>query len=576
MVSGSSLPAYWLGHYVGDCIFQTIPAIVAILGILAFGLEVPGCWILFLTNIFANPVSIYCLSFLFDRAESGSLAVKIIYFLLGIIAPITISVLQVVNSTTIKVSNVLRWFFYPFPIYSLTSGYMSIANIDIIQFANKLQTKPKSFDAAVAGYALIFLLASIAYFWLLIVCFEMKVFELKTYTGRRENAVAFKTPGEVDEDITEETQRVAKTDKESLPVRLHHVSKNYGSVQAVKEISFGLEFGECFALLGVSGAGKTTLFKCLTGEIYPSSGSISIIGSDVTTASGFQEARRQIGYCPQFDAIFEGLTVREHLEIYATLKGVKRELRDQLIEKQIDDMDLRDYTNIHANNLSGGNKRKMSVAMAMIGNPPLIFLDEPSTGVDPQAKRFMWNIVSKISTLRKRSAVIITTHSMEEAEALCTKMGIMVGGEFKCFGSSTHIKDKFGTGYELEVKIRMLTEDETKVEIQKAEQAGLIPFTLESCKSYLKQSGSEDLINELNENGIGSDFYEILNSKQRLDPAEFIRWQFTESRGKIALDFLEKKFKEFTIIEHYNSSWKLKVSRDNYSIGYLFGMMEDI
>ena len=135
-----------------------------------------------------------------------------------------------------------------------------------------------------------------------------------------------------------------------------------------------------------------------------------------------------IGYCPQFDAIFAGLTVVEHLQIYASLKGIKRDLAPKLIEKAIKDMDLLDYVNIAANNLSGGNKRKMSVAMAMLGNPPLIFLDEPSTGVDPQAKRFMWNIVSKISTLRQKSAVIITTHSMEEAEALCTKMGIMVAG----------------------------------------------------------------------------------------------------------------------------------------------------
>lgn len=99
-------------------------------------------------------------------------------------------------------------------------------------------------------------------------------------------------------------------------------------------------------------------------------------------------------------------------------------------------MDLEDYIHVAANNLSGGNRRKLSVAMAIIGNPPLIFLDEPSTGVDPQAKRFMWNIVSKISTQRKKSAVIITTHSMEEAEALCTKMGIMTNGSFRCFGSS--------------------------------------------------------------------------------------------------------------------------------------------
>lgn len=123
-------------------------------------------------------------------------------------------------------------------------------------------------------------------------------------------------------------------------------------------------------------------------------------------------------------------------------------------------MDLQDYVDTRANQLSGGNRRKLSVAMALIGNPPLIFLDEPSTGVDPQAKRFMWNIISKISTQRKKSAVIITTHSMEEAEALCTKMGIMVSGEFKCFGSATHVKDKYGTGYELEIKVRELNEEE--------------------------------------------------------------------------------------------------------------------
>jgi ATP-binding cassette subfamily A (ABC1) protein 3 len=116
--------------------------------------------------------------------------------------------------------------------------------------------------------------------------------------------------------------------------------------------------------------------------------------------------------------------------------------------------------NTRAGNLSGGNKRKLSVAMALIGNPPIVFLDEPSTGVDPQAKRFMWTIISKLSTQRKNSAVVITTHSMEEAEALCTKMGIMVAGRFKCFGSSQHIKNKYGTGYEIEAKIKTLVEED--------------------------------------------------------------------------------------------------------------------
>lgn len=239
------------------------------------------------------------------------------------------------------------------------------------------------------------------------------------------------------------------------------------------------------------------------------------------------------------------------------------------------DMDLQDYVDIRANNLSGGNKRKLSVALAMLGNPPLVFLDEPSTGVDPQAKRFMWNIVSKISTLRKKSAVIITTHSMEEAEALCTKMGIMVNGEFKCFGSSQHIKDKYGTGYELEIKIRSLSEEEVNGELLKIQ--GYMPLNANNVQRYLRSAGEDGqkLLEELNDDGMYGDMWDELQTKA-IEPAEFVTWFFTETEGEKTIAALEPVFQQFEIIEHYGNSWKIKVSRDSYSIGYLFGLMEDI
>lgn len=121
-------------------------------------------------------------------------------------------------------------------------------------------------------------------------------------------------------------------------------------------------------------------------------------------------------------------------------------------------MNLSEHRKKPAGTLSGGNKRKLSVAMALIGNPPIILLDEPSAGMDPEARRFMWTVVERISQRDKQSACILTTHSMEEAEALSTKMGIMVrGGIFKCYGSSQHIKNKYGTGYECEIKIKKPT-----------------------------------------------------------------------------------------------------------------------
>lgn len=165
---------------------------------------------------------------------------------------------------------------------------------------------------------------------------------------------------------------------------------------------------------------------------------------------------------------------------------------------------------------------------------------------------------------------------MEEAEALCTKMGIMVAGQFKCFGSSQHIKDKYGTGYEIEIKIKTLSEPET---IKCLQEIHLDPNTVVTeavCKSIMTSCNNKDLIVELSENGLGSEYFNNLKVGIKVDVSEFYRWQFVEGQGSRAMDFLESKFKEFKVVEHYGNSYKLKVSRDNYSIGFLFGLMEDI
>ncbi|XP_047150016.1 ABC transporter A family member 1-like [Vigna umbellata] len=120
--------------------------------------------------------------------------------------------------------------------------------------------------------------------------------------------------------------------------------------------------------------------------------------------------------------------------------------------EKLAEFDLLKHANKPSFSLSGGNKRKLSVAIAMIGDPPIVILDEPSTGMDPIAKRFMWDVISRISTRRGKTAVILTTHSMNEAQALCTKIGIMVGGQLRCIGSPQHLKTRFGNHLELEVK----------------------------------------------------------------------------------------------------------------------------
>ena len=154
------------------------------------------------------------------------------------------------------------------------------------------------------------------------------------------------------------------------------------------------------------------------------------------------------------------MTVVENITYFARIKGVPEQRRSELVDRCIRQLALDPYRSKLAGNLSGGNKRKLSVALAIIGSPPIILLDEPSAGMDPEARRCMWRVVGQIAA-QKTSAIVMTTHSMEEAEALSTKMGIMVkGGIFKGFGTSQHIKDKFGTGYIVEIKAQMPIQEE--------------------------------------------------------------------------------------------------------------------
>ena len=239
------------------------------------------------------------------------------------------------------------------------------------------------------------------------------------------------------------------------------------STTAVDDTSFYLKKGECLALLGTNGAGKTTTFKLITKDILPTNGQIFINGMELI--NNFSTIRKMIGYGPQYESGYMSLTVRENLEFYAKLKGIPINLRGRMIMKLMEEMDLFKYENVQMGQLSGGNKRKTTAAIALLGNPPIVLLDELSTGVDPQAKRFMWHIIQRVSTKNKNTAVILTTHSMEEAEYLCTKMSIMVSGNFCCIGTPQELKESFGKGYEIQISIPLPSEAEEEEYLKKFE-----------------------------------------------------------------------------------------------------------
>ena len=220
-----------------------------------------------------------------------------------------------------------------------------------------------------------------------------------------------------DEDVIAEEVAVLSADgadRENL-IEIRKLTKQYDTGKlAVDRLSLGIAPGECFGLLGINGAGKTTTMKMLTAEFPPSSGDAILDGFSVSRQP--QKTRRRIGYCPQFDAHFAYLTGREHVELYASIKGIPVHLVADAADEKLREVGLSEFdSNRVAAGYSGGMKRRLSLACATVGRPQIIFLDECSTGVDPVAREDIWMMISDMVAGHglphaKKPSVILTTH----------------------------------------------------------------------------------------------------------------------------------------------------------------------
>uniref|UniRef100_A0A8D1A2R6 ABC transporter domain-containing protein n=1 Tax=Sus scrofa TaxID=9823 RepID=A0A8D1A2R6_PIG len=233
-------------------------------------------------------------------------------------------------------------------------------------------------------------------------------------------------------------------------------------VMAVRNVSLLVQKYECFGLLGLNGAGKTTIFKMLTGEETLTSGVVLIKDNNIT--ENIRKVRSRIGYCPQADTMLNHMTGRELLIMYARLWGVPEPDISMYVEAFLHSMHIEDHADKLVHTYSGGNKRKLNTAIALMGKSSVIFLDEPSTGMDPVARHRLWDTVTWICKTGK--TIIITSHSMEECEVICTRLAIMVQGKFKCLGSPQHLKHKFGNIYNLTAKIKIDNNEDKQKEFK--------------------------------------------------------------------------------------------------------------
>uniref|UniRef100_A0A8C9ZJT8 ATP-binding cassette sub-family A member 5-like n=1 Tax=Sander lucioperca TaxID=283035 RepID=A0A8C9ZJT8_SANLU len=210
--------------------------------------------------------------------------------------------------------------------------------------------------------------------------------------------------------------------------------------------------GEVLGLLGPNGAGKSTIMHMLSGDTDPTAGQV-LMGDYSTEFRPVDSPLEHVGYCPQVNPLWPRITLQEHLEIYAAIKGLKGQDVPGIIKRVVNALELKDHLNKQAKTLSAGLKRKLCFALSMIGNPQIVLLDEPSSGMDPKSKQRMWRAIRAAFKNRQRGAVL-TTHYMEEAEAVCDRVAIVVSGQLRCIGSIQHLKGKYGRGYSLEVKLR--------------------------------------------------------------------------------------------------------------------------
>jgi ABC-2 type transport system ATP-binding protein len=214
----------------------------------------------------------------------------------------------------------------------------------------------------------------------------------------------------------------------------------FGEVEAVGGVSFAVAAGETFGLLGPNGAGKTTTIRVLTTLLRPTQGRASVAGHDVVREG--LAVRQLIGYLPQAISIDGALTARENLEFYGRVTGVPRQERRERIEQAVEAMDLGSFLDRLGRTLSGGMLRRLEIATALLNRPQILFLDEPTVGLDPTARRLVWERLEELRA-EAGTTLLVTTHQMEEAERQCDRIAIMDLGRLVAQGTPAELCDEF-------------------------------------------------------------------------------------------------------------------------------------
>lgn len=494
---------YWLTAFLWDITVFLIPATLCIAVFFIADIKefttrstvTLTVYVIMLLYAWAELPFIYWCSTMFKSPTNGNATICVYNFVTGMIGAVAVSIVEKASSkdTANTLSIILSLLF---PTYNLSLCFSKAytnehthaackivdCSIDEIRKIAKeccgnsderLYVDNMLISTGKMGMALmiVFLILHSIIFWLAIAASEINFIGIIkrlllnrdgkiSITNKIANTEIFQTCNE-DMDVMMEREKIREMKNNDASVIVRNLEKWYGNVNAVNKINFHVAKGECFGLLGINGAGKTTTFQMLTGESKSCAGDAYIYGFNIQTE--WRKAYDHIGYCPQFDALIGEMTGQETLQMFARLRGVKECDIMRITDTMIDAVALNKYKNNLIKTYSGGNKRRLSLGVALLTLPDVLLLDEPTTGVDPKASRIIWNILSKIR--ESDTALVLTSHSMEECDALCTQIAIMTNGEFRCLGSTQHIKSKYGSGYSLAIRLYTTNQIESAKEL---------------------------------------------------------------------------------------------------------------
>ena len=526
-LSGSNLWSYWCGFYIIDLIKLLIFSSLASASLYIINSFASLIWIDLIIISFSSLFFIYSLSFFLDKEESGQKSLMLIIFIpIIIFAVVLVILITSGKEVNIKflLDKFNFTFFDITPITSFLLSYLRLV-LSYMIFKAEIFKDFNEFEIPIFGkiyrpkeYILTSLMVqciNLVFYICILILLESEILE-KFFNWikvkiMKENNVTFSNP-QISEEIQinnnnmntlyfkkendvnskddlnirnknvnneniininnidniqynnfiqNEINKVENDNENKYTTKIIGLKKTYWvcckkNIRAINNLYLGLENNEKFGLLGFNGSGKTTTFKTITKEILFDSGSILLFGKNNQTE--FRKIRNWIGYCPQENPIFDYMKVKEIISFYLDLKKIN-ETTEHVCEK----FGLSKFLNTYCINLSGGNKRKLSFAIALMCKPKLLLLDEPSTGVDPESRRTMWKNIIELNKNRRKSNMILTTHSMEEAEILCDTVSWLKSGNFISIGNPEKLKIALSAGYKLNIKFIQLKDniDET-------------------------------------------------------------------------------------------------------------------